>query len=108
MLIGEATLKTASYSRRLTMLVDELKAAGCTVWLEGLRLRFDIPGEPGEDPQRSLWQAARFERMLACYSDIVSWVPLRDLEPDLHDKLTSPAKMTRPFWLRRSRTVRAA
>lgn len=105
MLIGEATLKTASYCRRLTMLLDELRAAGCTVWLEGLRLRFDLPSKQSDDAQLSYWQAARFERMLACYSDIVSWVPLRDLEPTLLDKLTLPAKQMRPFWLRRPRAV---
>lgn len=105
MLIGEATLKSASYSRRLTMLLDDLRAAGCTVWLEGLRLRFDLPSEAGDSQDRCYWQAARFERMLACYSDIVSWVPLRELEPTLLDKLEPRTKTARPFWLRRPRPL---
>ena len=105
MLIGEVSLKTATYSRRLTMLLGELRAAGCTVWLEGLRLRFDLPEAEGDDPQRSYWQAARFERLLACYSDIVSWVPLREIEPALLEKIASPAKKAKPFWQRRARAL---
>lgn len=105
MLIGEVSLKTAAYGRRLTMLLGELRAAGCTVWLEGLRVRFDLPETESDDPQRSYWQAARLERLLACYSDIVNWVPLREIEPALLEKIASPARKAKPFWLRRPRVL---
>jgi hypothetical protein len=87
MFIGEATLKSACYSRRLTMLLGDLQAVGCTVWLEGLCLRFDLPG-------RDVRQAERLDRLMSRYSDIVSWLSLGEqgLSP-----LGSPAR--RPGFL---------
>lgn len=101
MLIGEATLKTASYGRRLTMLLDDLRAAGCTVWLEGLSLRFDLSSE------RSDWdEAAKIDRLLSRYSDIVSWLPLSD-QPSLASKVASAAVGRGWFRFRRAQPGRA-
>ncbi len=85
MLIGEATLKTANYCRRLTMLLDDLRALGCTVWLAGLRVRFDVP-----ESQDDYAPAARLDRLMSCYSDIVSWLPLCELEPSFAAKIPAP------------------
>lgn len=105
MLIGEATLKTATYGRRLTLLLGELRAAGCTVWLEGLRVRFDLPGRHDDAQETSYRQAAQFDSLLRRYSDVVSWVPLRELEPA--DEVTPPVRRAGPFGWRRAaaRTV---
>ena len=59
MLIGEASLKSAAFSPRLVMLLGDLRAAGCTVWLEGLRLRFDRPdAAPGPRTRRVIWPSS--------------------------------------------------
>lgn len=85
MFIGEVTLKTANYNRRLAMLLDDLRGAGCTVWLEGLRVRFDLPGEA------ETWaEAAKLDRLLARYSDIVSWLPLGEVAPASFRQAAAP------------------
>lgn len=68
MLIGEAALKSAAFSPRLEMLLSELRAAGCTVWLEGLRLRFDRP-------DAAMGDEGDLETLFRRYHDVVEWLP---------------------------------
>ena len=67
MLIGEATLTSPAFSPRLTSLVGDLQRAGCTVWLEGLRLRFDCLDAKTD--------ASTFKALLSRYEDVVTWSP---------------------------------
>lgn len=92
MLIGEASLKSAAFSPRLVMLVGDLRAAGCTVWLEGLRLRFDRPdAAPGEEGD--------LKTVFSRYRDVAEWLPEPKAEPT-----PRPATFTLPRW----RTARRA
>ena len=67
MLIGEAVLKSPAFSPRLSLLVRDLRAAGCTVWLEGLRLRFDCADAQVE--------SVKLGALLKRYQDVVECVP---------------------------------
>ena len=67
MLIGEAALTSPAFGPRLLLLVGDLQAAGCTVWLEGLRLRFDCLGAE-TDP-------STLKALLSRYEDVVTWSP---------------------------------
>ena len=69
MLIGEATLTSPAFSPRLMSLVGELQRAGCTVWLEGLRLRFDCAEA----------DAGTLKTLLQRYDDVVAWSPQVEL-----------------------------
>ena len=66
MLIGEATLTSPAFSPRLRLLVSDLQAAGCTVWLEGLRLRFDCAEAE---------TVSKLGTLLKRYDDVVVWSP---------------------------------
>ena len=66
MLIGEATLTSPAFSPRLVLLVSDLQAAGCTVWLEGLRLRFDCAEAE---------TVGTLKTLLKRYDDVVAWSP---------------------------------
>jgi hypothetical protein len=68
MLIGQATLKSAAFCPRLTMLLNDLRAAGYTVWLEGLSLRFDCAGDATARPDE-------LGALMTRYEDIVTWLP---------------------------------
>ena len=70
MLIGQATLKSAAFCPRLTMLVKDLQAAGYTVWLEGMDVRFDCTSAV-----HTRAQAADIGALMRRYRDIVYWVP---------------------------------
>ena len=95
MLIGEASLKSAAFSPRLVMLLGDLRAAGCTVWLEGLRLRFDRPNaEPGEEGD--------LKTVFSRYRDVAEWLPEPKAEP------TEPTPRSVPFALPRWRAARRA
>lgn len=88
MLIGEATLKSATFGPRLEMLLSDLRAAGCTVWLEGLRLRFDRPDtEPGEEGD--------LRALFGRYRDVAEWLPGQKAEADPAPR---PAVPTVPRW----------
>ena len=67
MLIGEAALTSPAFSPRLMLLVGDLQRAGCKVWLEGLRLRFDCLGAE-TDP-------GTLKVLLSRYKDVVTWSP---------------------------------
>ncbi len=67
MLIGEAVLKSPAFSSRLVALVQDLRTIGYTVWLEGLRLRFDCSA-PGAEP-------AELGALMKRYGDLVEWSP---------------------------------
>lgn len=87
MFIGQATLKSAAFCPRLTLLIADFREAGYTVWLEGLDLRFDRTGTSTYAQPDDL--GALMER----YRDIVDWGP------------TAPAvaavPATPPRWLQR-------
>lgn len=68
MLIGQATLKSAAFCPRLTMLLDDLRAAGCTVWLEGMSLRFDCAEGATTRPDE-------LGVLMTRYGDVVTWLP---------------------------------
>jgi len=70
MLIGQATLKSAAFCPRLTMLVKDLQAAGYTVWLEGMDVRFDCTSAV-----HRCAQAEEIGALMRRYRDIVDWVP---------------------------------
>ena len=70
MLIGQATLKSAAFCPRLTMLLRDLQGAGYTVWLEGMSVRFDrAHGAP------TAAQSAELNALMRRYSDVVVWLP---------------------------------
>ena len=95
MLIGEASLKSAAFSPRLVMLLGDLRAAGCTVWLEGLRLRFDRPdAAPGEEGD--------LKTVFSRYRDVAEWLP----EPKAESAEPTPRSPT--FALPRWRAARRA
>ncbi len=95
MLIGEASLKSAAFSPRLERLLNELRAAGCTVWLEGLRLRFDRPdAAPGEEGD--------LKTVFSRYRDVAEWLP----EPKAES--TEPTPRTGAFTLPRWGAARRA
>lgn len=74
MLIGQATLRSAAFCPRLTMLITELQNAGYTVWLEGMSVRFD---------HESAQEAASppgVKELIGRYGDVVEWVPEPILE----------------------------
>ena len=79
MLIGEAVLKSTAFSPRLILLVQDLRAAGYTVWLEGLRLRFDLDArsDAPADPCA----------LLEPYRDVIEWFS----EPSTELALVAPA-----------------
>lgn len=91
MLIGEAVLTSAAFSPRLILLVSDLQAAGYTVWLEGLRLRFDCP-ESGAEPKH-------LGALMKRYRDVVEWLP----EP--RTELEQVSAPPRPSALPRSRPL---
>lgn len=70
MLIGQATLKSAAFCSRLSLLVEDLKAAGCVVWLEGMSVRFDLP-----DAQQAASPPGALDALLRRYDDVVTWIP---------------------------------
>lgn len=105
MLIGEATLTSPAFSPRLMSLVSDLQRAGCTVWLEGLRLRFDCldAAEP-----------STLKMLLSRYEDVITWSPepraeFSTVSPRPHTplgwsklpKATSDAKLKQPSSLKR-------
>jgi len=69
-LTGQATLRSPAFTKRLSALLDELRALGCTVWLEGMSVRFDMP-------ERELpWvRAGGLRALLERYEDVVIWLP---------------------------------
>lgn len=72
MLIGQATLKSAAFCPRLTMLLSDLQEAGYTVWLEGMSVRFDRAH--GEPPPTAA-QSAELNALMRRYRDVVEWLP---------------------------------
>jgi hypothetical protein len=77
MLIGQATLKSAAFCPRLTMLLSDLQGAGYTVWLEGLSVRFDR-AHGASAPTAA--QAAQLGALMRRYRDVVVWLPEPPLE----------------------------
>ena len=70
MLIGQATLRSAAFCPRLTMLIKDLQNAGYTVWLAGMSVRFDHEGvQEAVSPPRVL------NELIGRYGDVVEWVP---------------------------------
>ncbi len=92
MLIGEAVLKSPAFSPRLMLLVQDLRAAGYTVWLEGLRLRFDL--DAGAAP-------ADVGELMKRYRDVIEWFP----GPRAEFSETSPP---RPRVLQHKKRLRGA
>lgn len=92
MLIGEVTLRSAAFSPRLEMLLSDLRAAGCTVWLEGLR--FD---RSGAVPQT---EVGDLKTVFSRYPDVAEWLP----EPKAEAADPSPRAV--PFALPRWRVAR--
>lgn len=91
MLIGEASLKSAAFSPRLVLLLGDLRAAGCTVWLEGLRLRFDRPdAAPGEEGD--------LKTVFSRYRDVAEWLPEPKAEPAPAEPTPRAATLTLPRW----------
>lgn len=91
MLIGQATLRSAAFCPRLTLLVADFRAAGYTVWLEGMDLRFDCV-------TRTCAQVDALGVLMGRYRDIVDWGPTTFTE-------TVPAEPTGqysalPRWLK--------
>ena len=82
MLIGEAVLTSAAFSPRLILLVQDLRAAGYTVWLEGLRLRFDLDTRPDAEIEPADPCA-----LLEPYRDVIEWFS----EPSTELALVAPA-----------------
>ena len=70
MLIGQATLKSAAFCPRLTMLIEDLQNAGYTVWLEGMSVRFDH-----ESAQEAASPPTVLNELIGRYGDVVEWVP---------------------------------
>ncbi len=68
MLIGQATLRSAAFCPRLTLLVADFREAGYTVWLEGMDLRFDCV-------TRTCAQVDDLGVLMGRYRDIVDWGP---------------------------------
>ena len=91
MLIGEASLKSAAFSPRLVMLLNDLRAAGCTVWLEGLRLRFDRP-----DAAPAPTDAGDLKTVFSRYRDVAEWLPEPKAEPA--ELVPRAATFTLPRW----------
>ncbi|CAA9554693.1 MAG: hypothetical protein AVDCRST_MAG86-109 [uncultured Truepera sp.] len=75
MLIGQATLRSAAFCPRLTMLIRDLQNAGYTVWLEGLSVRFDH-----ENSQEVASPPKVLNELIGRYGDVVEWVPEPILE----------------------------
>ncbi len=69
-LIGQAALKSPAFNERLSALLGELQELGCTVWLEGMTLRFDVP-----ESLLGWVQAGGVGALLARYRDVVTWLP---------------------------------
>lgn len=87
MLIGQATLKSAAFCPRLTMLLSDLQGAGYTVWLEGLSVRFDRAhgaSAPTAD------QSSELDALMRRYSDLVVWLPEPRVE--LAEVLAKPSR----------------
>ena len=93
MLIGQATLKSAAFCPRLTLLIADFRRAGYTVWLEGLDLRFDRTDGPTHAQPGDL--SALMER----YRDIVDWGPRTFAEAAPPAALLQPSTPAR--WLQR-------
>ena len=87
MFIGQATLKSAAFCPRLTLLIADFREAGYTVWLEGLDLRFDRTDSP------TYAQPGDLVALMDRYRDIVDWGPTTFAEAAV------PA--TPPRWLQR-------
>jgi hypothetical protein len=86
MLIGQATLKSAAFCPRLTMLLNDLQGAGYTVWLEGLSVRFDGAPAPTAAQSREL------DALMQRYSDLVVWLP--EPRAELAEVLAKPGRAT--------------
>lgn len=69
-LIGQAALKSPAFNDRLSALLGEFQELGCTVWLEGMTLRFDVP-----ESLLGWVQAGGVGALLARYRDVVTWLP---------------------------------
>lgn len=69
-LVGQAALRSPAFSERLSALLTELQARGCTVWLEGMAVRFDVP-----ESQLPWVQAGGVGELLGRYADVVLWLP---------------------------------
>lgn len=107
MLIGQATLKSAAFCSRLTLLLEDLGAAGYTVWLEGLSVRFDRA-----DDQECI-EPNGLGTLMEHYRDIVEWVPepraeLAELTWQLaRAQQTTTTPRWQPFFGRRGYAVKA-
>lgn len=88
MLIGEAVLISTAFSPRLILLVQDLRAAGYTVWLEGLRLRFDLDRRPDVEAEPT-----DPRELLEPYRDVIEWFT----EPSTELALVAPAPRPQPL-----------
>ncbi|ADI15047.1 hypothetical protein [Truepera radiovictrix] len=79
MVIGQTALRSPAFSERLSALLRELQARGCTVWLEGMTLRFDVP-----EGQLAWVRAGGVSELLGRYGDVVLWLP-EELPSDLRE-----------------------
>jgi hypothetical protein len=70
MVIGQAALRSPTFDERLSALLEELQERGCTVWLEGMTLRFDVP-----EDQLAWVQMGGVNEVLGRYKDVVLWLP---------------------------------
>jgi hypothetical protein len=96
MLIGQATLKSAAFCPRLTMLLSDLQRAGYTVWLEGLSVRFDRAHGEGAPTAA---QSRELDALMQRYSDLVVWLP--EPRAELAEVLAKPgsaAHKAAPRW----------
>lgn len=69
-LTGQAALRSPAFSKRLSALLGELQGFGCTVWLEGMTLRFEVP-----ERQLEWVHAGGVGALLGRYYDVVVWLP---------------------------------
>ncbi len=88
MLIGQATLKSAAFCPRLTLLIADFRRAGYTVWLEGTDLRFDRADQ-------AFAQTDDLNDLMMRYRDIIDWGPTM-----LAEAASAPTT-TPPRWLQR-------
>lgn len=110
MLIGQATLKSAAFCPRLTMLLSDLQGAGYTVWLEGLSVRFDR-AHGASAPTAA--QSAELSALMRHYRDIVVWLPepRAELAAVVEKPVAAPlapAARWRPRFFRRAQEIKAS
>lgn len=94
MFIGQATLKSAAFCPRLTLLIADFREAGYTVWLEGMDLRFDCISA------QTCAQPDDLGVLMRRYRDIVDWGPSAASEVAVATESTRQPS-TPPRWVQR-------